>query len=169
MRFHICYNFVNCPNFKRTVLAGAQLTTENLQLTNRFRELTEGGGSVSYTRFPSKTGPKFSFPHQKLPFFHKKNIQKLHQNSHFSSRNSHFSIKIGPKLVNFHQNSAIYPSKPWPKWLKNMGKHMKTPVKLSKKLEALEIRSSNFLGSSIMDFHFAAQDHPACLAKPWRF
>ena len=122
MRFHtiyICYNFVNCPNFKRTVLAGAQLTTENLQLTNRFRELTEGGGSVSYTRFPSKTGPKFSFPHQKLQFFHKKHPktapklsflqQKLpffHQNwtktGKFPPKLSHLSIKPLAKMIEKH-------------------------------------------------------------------
>ena len=147
----------------------------------QFGELTEGGVGklhpfsiqnwtkilISPSQIPifpqkhPKTAPKLSFLQQKHPFFSPKTSIfpiKLDQNMDFS-------IKIGPKLVNFHQNWTIYPSKPWPKWLKNMGKHMKTLEKLSK-LEALEITSSNFLGSS-MGFHFAAQTIQ--LAKPWRF
>ena len=147
----------------------------------QFGELTEGGVGKLHP-FSIQNWTKILISPSQIPIFPQKNTQNLHQNSHFSSKNFHFftkninfpikldqnidfSIKIGPKLVNFHQNWTIYPSKPWPKWLKNMGKHMKTPEKLSK-LEALEITSSNFLGSS-MGFHFAAQTIQ--LAKPWRF
>ena len=171
---YILYNFVNCPNFKRTVLAGAQLTTENLHLTNRFRELTEGGGVGRLYPFSIQNWTKILISPSKTTIFPpktSKNCTKTlispaetsilsHKTSIFPiklDQNMDFSIKIGPKLVNFHQNWTIYPSKPCPKWLKNMGKHMKTPEKLSK-LEALEITSSNFLGSQTIQ-----------LAKPWRF
>ena len=119
MRFHICYNFVNCPNFKRTVLAGAQLTTENLQLTNRFRELTEGGVGKLHpfsiqnwtkilvspsktTIFPykkhPKTAPKLSFLQQKLPFFH----QNWTKTAKFPPKLSHLSIKTLAKMIEKH-------------------------------------------------------------------
>ena len=152
----------------------------NILKGGQFGELTEGGVGKLHP-FSIQNWTKILISPSKTPIFPQKTSKNCTKTlispaktSIFSQKtfifpikldpNMDFSIKIGPKLVNFHQNWTIYPSKPWPKWLKNMGKHMKTPVKLSK-LEALEITSSNFLGSS-MDFHFAAQTIQ--LAKPWR-
>ena len=77
-------------------------------------------------------------------------------------QNIDFSIKIGPKFINFTKTKPFIHQNLDQNIKKKTGKYMESQEKLTK-LEALEITSSNFLGSS-MGFHFAAQTIQ--LAKP---
>ena len=70
-------------------------------------------------------------------------------------QNIDFSIKIGPKFINFTKTKPFIHQNLDPNIFLKKGKYMESQEKLTK-LEALEITSSNFLDLS-MDFHFIAE------------
>ena len=141
----------------------------------QFGELTEGGVGKLHP-FSIQNWTKILISASQIPIFPQKNTQKLHQNSHFSSKNFHFftniifSNKTGPKHGFFHQDwtkTCKFPPKLNHLSIKTLAKmiekHGKTYENTRKIVKIGSTR--NYIIKFpwfIHGFSFCCTDHPAC-------